>query len=83
MRRGGLVYRASKASQEGGGGALLERRGEGGRVSRGGTPPARMNHINQELQKHTTLTHSAYTFVTMSGHGYSNHLLGSIHCALT
>ena len=68
--------------------ALLERRGQGGRGSRGGgpggeggrgsregergvqggAPPrlAEMNHIHQELQNCTTLTHSAYTFVIMS-----------------
>ena len=42
--------------------------GEGGRGSRGEPPPlpAEMNHIHQELQKCTTLTHSAYTFVIMS-----------------
>ena len=52
----------------GGGRALLKWRGEGGRGSRGGEsrPPAGMNHIYQELQKCTTLTHSAYTFVIMS-----------------
>ena len=51
---------------------------------RGSTPPpAGMNHIGQELQKCTTLTHSAYTFVIMSEHSSSNHLFGSIHCALT
>ena len=62
--------------------ALLERRGGGG--PGGGDPPrAGMNHINQELQKCTTLTHSAYTFVIMSEHRFSNHLFGSIHCALT
>ena len=51
--------------------ALLERRGEGGRGSRGGgepPPPAGLNHIDQELQKCTTLTHSVYTFVIMSEH---------------
>ena len=51
--------------------ALLERRGEGGRGSRGGgepPPPAGMNHMDQELQKCTTLTHSVYTFVIMSEH---------------
>ena len=31
-------------------------------------PPAGMNHIDQELQKCTTLTHSVYTFVIMSEH---------------
>ena len=53
---------------------MLERRGEGGSGSRGGRegsrggepPPAGMNHIDQELQKCTTLTHSAYTFAIMS-----------------
>ena len=64
--------------RERGGGALLERRVEGGRGggggggSPGGSPPppppsAKMNHIHQELQKCTTLTHSAYTFVITSG----------------
>ena len=51
--------------------ALLERRGEGGRGSRGGglpPPPAGLNHIDQELQKCTTLTHSVYTFVIMFEH---------------
>ena len=62
----------------GGGRALLEGRGEVGRGSKGGRegvqwgdpPPAGMNHINQELQKCTTLTHSAYTVVIMSEHMY-------------
>ena len=67
----------------GGGRALLEQRGEGGQGSRGGSPPAGMNHIDQELQKCTTLTHSVYTFVIRSEHRQSNHLFGSIHCALT
>ena len=55
----------------------------GGGGPGGDPPPAGMNHINQELQKCTTLTHSAYTFVIMSERRYSNHLSGSIHCALT
>ena len=43
--------------------------GEGGRGSKGGSPPrAGMNHIDQELQKCTTVTHSGYTFVIMSEH---------------
>ena len=40
-----------------------------GGESRGDPPPPRaaaMNHIHQELQKCTALTHSAYTFVIMS-----------------
>ena len=47
-------------------------RGEGGEGARGGgggvqgEPPAELNHIHLELQKCTTLTHSAYTFVIMS-----------------
>ena len=66
----------------GGGGALLERRGEGGR-GEGGSPPAKMNHIQQELQKCTTLTHLVNTFVIMSEDRCSTHLFGSMHCALT
>ena len=53
----------------GGGGALLERRGEEGRGSRGGGGGAPgLNHIDQKLQKCTTLTHSAYAFVITSEH---------------
>ena len=57
---------------------------EGGRGYRGGREGvqeggvAGMNHIDQELQKCTTLTYSAYTFVIMSEHRYSNHLFGSV-----
>ena len=44
----------------------------GGEVVQGGEPPppppAGMNHIDQELQKCTTLTHSVYTSVIMSEH---------------
>ena len=47
--------------------------GRGGRCLSGGgggvqppPSPAKMNHIHQELQKCTPLTHSAYTFVIMS-----------------
>ena len=46
--------------------ALLERRGRGRPPPP--PPPAGMNHIGQELQKCTTLTHSVYTFVIMSEH---------------
>ena len=54
--------------------ALLERRGAGGRGSRGsregggstGEPPPPLPKCSKELQKCTTLTHSAYTFVIMS-----------------
>ena len=40
----------------------------GGEGVQGGAPPPRaeLNHIHLELQKCTTLTHSAYTFVIMS-----------------
>ena len=68
-----------------GSGCCLSGGERGGRGPRGGAPPppSRMTHINQELQKYTTLTHSAYTFVIISEHTHSNHLFGSIHCALT
>ena len=47
--------------------ALLERRGEGGRGSRGEPlPPAERQHIRKKLQKCTKLTRSACTFVIMS-----------------
>ena len=39
-------------------------------------PAAKMNHINQKLQKCTTLTHSAYTFVIMSEHSNQIIFLG-------
>ena len=73
-------WKGRRGGGGGGGRALLERRGEGGRRSRGGgegvqgggapppPPSSGMNHINRELQKCTTLTHSAYTFVIMSEH---------------
>ena len=36
-------------------------------MGQGGDPPLpKMQHIHKELQKCTTLTHSAYTFVIMS-----------------
>ena len=71
------LHRAFLGHRGGGGRALLEQRGEGGRGSRGGggvvrggspRPPAGMNHIDQELQKCTTLTHSVYTSVIMPEH---------------
>ena len=64
---------AGRSLSGGGGGG----EGEGGRGSRGegegvqgGRPPplAGMNHIDQELQKCTTLTQSVYTFVIMFEH---------------
>ena len=74
---GGLAEWPGPSRGGRGGRALLERRGEGGRGSRGGVvqggeppppPLAGMNHIDQELQKCTTLTHSVYTFVIMYEH---------------
>ena len=69
---------------------LLERRGEGGgvhRESKGrGPPTAEMQDIQdicKEVQKCTTMTHSAYTFVIMSEDSNATHLFGSIHCAFT
>ena len=51
---------------EGGGGEGGGGEGGGGSRGEGSPPPAEMNHIHQELQKCTTLTHSAYIFVIMS-----------------
>ena len=53
--KGGGAGRCLRGGERGGGGP-----GEGGRGSRGegSPPPAEVNHIHQELQKCTTLTHS-------------------------
>ena len=57
------VVRAGRCVSGGGRGS----RGGGGGIQGGAPPPpAEMNHIHQEVQKCTTLTHSASTFAIMS-----------------
>ena len=54
--------------------------GEGGEGVQGGEPPPPPPRRNEPYMYH--IDHSAYTFAIMSEHRQSNHLFGSIHCAL-